>query len=130
MAGHPPPILCAAIICDCGVKDPGTGKYTLVGLFDVIAAGAFPASQQCSLYLKLTEVHGESPLMVEVVHDAEGKQVGRVNGRIKSPTPLAVLDTLLPLELVLPWPGRYQIRVFAGNAFIGHTSLEVVEPQP
>ena len=61
------PVLVAAIVCDVAVKDPSTGKVSLIGIFDRISVLNFPTKRPLSLYVKLTDAEGNYDFNVKYV---------------------------------------------------------------
>lgn len=119
------PYVLAVLLCDTIIRDAETGKTTLVGLFDVVTAVAFPAVQQFGIYIKLTDAQGPYMIRLEYVDLAgdriiESHEVG----------PIEVADRLAPTELTLviaarvPAAGSYEFRVYANNAYLARAPFE------
>ncbi|MAD79819.1 MAG: hypothetical protein CMJ50_03095 [Planctomycetaceae bacterium] len=65
----PPLQLLLLAACDSVARDPGTGKPTLYGLFDVVWADSFPASGHFSVFAKIAG-SGKYLIVVELVPPA------------------------------------------------------------
>src|SRR5436305_596684 len=63
MSAQPKPVPMAIVICDQIIEDRLTGKKTLVGLFNSIAARSFPCTHATmSVFVSLTEGRGKYKL--------------------------------------------------------------------
>src|SRR5207302_883705 len=62
------PVVLNMIICDAAHRDPGSGKWTLLGLFNSISSPSFPTiHQQLIAYVALTNAVGKVPLRFQIV---------------------------------------------------------------
>ena len=107
MANEPPqpwaedPKVTAMVLCDHAHRDPATGKFTLLGVFDRIHAKSFPAAHgPFSIYLALTNLNGSYDLAVHVLRGEDESAVGET----RSAQPLVVRDPLARVELALNLP--------------------------
>ena len=72
------PHLVAAIVCDVAVADPTTNKKSLIGVFDRLSVGNFPAKRPVSLYFKITDAEGNYDLDIRYVQSDTGKVLAKV----------------------------------------------------
>ena len=128
----PHPVMQAILCADNAIREAGTNKVTLVGIFERIFGRAFPLSfaRPIFIYARLTDAQGTYPVRLELVRlDDDEQAVGRLEGHI------VVADRLAAAELVFTLtggtferPGRYEFRLFAGGRFvIGGAVLNVVQ---
>lgn len=123
-----PPFLIAALICDVAVADPSTGKKNLIGIFDRVNVGKFPAQQSMSLYLRMTDAEGYYPLEIEYVYVNTGEVLGKVVGEMEAKDRTLSSDVYIPLQSVpIPKAGRYEFRVKANNMFLGNAFMDAVQ---
>ncbi len=129
----PTPSLTAMLVCDTTLRDAETGKVSLIGIFERIWAGAFPATHgSLSVYAKIADAEGEYAFRLELRH----LRTLQVAGQVETP-PMQIKDRLESQELifrvdnlVLPAPGRYEFRLFANAHFVGQKTFEVSPPPP
>jgi hypothetical protein len=96
------PKVTAMVLCDHAHRDPATGKFSLLGVFDRIHAKAFPAAHgPFSIYLALTNLNGSYDLVVHVLRGEDESGVGET----RSAQPLVVRDPLARVELAMNLPG-------------------------
>ena len=129
----PTPSLTAMLVCDTTLRDAETGKVSLIGIFERIWAGAFPATHgSLSVYAKIADAEGEYAFRLDLVH------LGtlQVAGQVQTP-PMRITNRLESQELIfrvdnlaLPAPGRYEFRLFANGHFVGQKTFAVSLPPP
>ena len=69
MAEQSIPFVTAILLCDAAITEAGSGKKTLVGIFDRIFTRSIPADHgPFWLYAKMTDMHGSNSIRIEIVH--------------------------------------------------------------
>ncbi len=133
MADNPERLTCiSAIICDDVFRDEMTKKLVIVGTFNVLTTGSFPAvhPRMCLLF-SLTNGKGEYQLSVSVQHEASGIEVVRVGGPFHMPTPLAVADVDVRFgNLHLPAAGKYWVVIESDGVPINQRPFFVQHAEP
>ena len=117
----PPPYPLAMVVCDNIHRDPGTGKYFLLGCFSVIHAKKFPAVHPLlALYVSVTNGRGTVPLRVQLVDANEEREpIVVVETDVEFSDPRIVLDIRFLLgNLTFVEPGEYRFQLFASNEFL------------
>ena len=106
------PHLVAAIVCDVAVADPTTNKKSLIGVFDRLSVGRFPAKRPVSLYFKITDAEGNYDLDIRYVQSDTGKVLAKVKaqGGTQGQGP-ALLGGLSLFTAPAPIPRRRPLRV-------------------
>jgi len=126
----PHPALIAMLLCDKAIREAGTNKVTLVGIFDRIFSPGFPFDwvKGVAVYARLTDAQGIYNMRIELVRMEDEQAVGRgefqvtVEGRMR-----AHEITMEFGHLRFERPGKYEFRLFANNRYLGGASLDVVE---
>lgn len=127
----PHPALLAMLICDQAIREGGTNKVSLIGIFGQIFARGFPFEwiRPVALYARLTDAQGQYRMRVELVRIADEQAVGR--GDFETPT---IADRMRAHEITLEFnrlrfeqPGRYEFRLFANDRYVGGAVLNVVQ---
>ena len=66
-ATRPHPSLNAMLLCDHTIREHGTGKVSLIGIFENISAARFPVVHRAlSVYAKLVDAEGEYAIRLEL----------------------------------------------------------------
>ena len=123
------PLLLAILVCDDIIRDEETHKATLVGLFNRITAHQFPCRHpQMSVFVSLTNGHGECSAELRLVQRSTGEAIVSLNGKIAFPGPLAMVDMKFNLHNVtFPTAGRYSFDFFCNGEPTGSRPFEVVQ---
>jgi len=97
------PSVLAIVLCDWIIIEQGTGKKTLVGLFDNLNAPAFPFLRPLGFYARLTDLDGDYKFDVRVVRlEGAGEELmARAEAEFKATDRLATLST---------WPASLKMR--------------------
>ncbi len=67
-APRPHPTLNAMLLCDHTIREHGTGKVSLIGIFENISAARFPVvHRSLSVYAKLVDAEGEYTIRLELL---------------------------------------------------------------
>ncbi len=113
------PYILAALLCDNVITDTHTGKKTLVGLFETVFAQTFPADQQMSLYLKLTDAEGHYRFHLDYVDIAADQVLDRQEvGEVTVPDRLQAGEIVMNIAVPIPNPGPYEFRFYANGFFL------------
>lgn len=129
------PKVCAMLLCDYAHRDPATGKFTLLGVFDRIHAKQFPAAHgPFAIYLNLTNLNGSYALLIQVLRAEDESPVGET----RAAQPIVVRDPLarvemamnLPGGLPLAKPGGYLFRLVANDRPIQDLVCSIAGPAP
>jgi len=122
---HVKPVLIAALVCDVAVKDPTTGKISLIGIFDKIHVKQFPAQRPVSLYAKLTEAEGNYQFQAKYVFSNTGETLAEAKGEFAAKEKLGTIELNLQYPpLPIPGEGRYDFQIWVNGQFLGQTFID------
>ena len=132
MTDKPAPIGLAIVICDQIIEDKLTGKKSLIGIFNQIAAQNFPCRHpQLCVYVSLTDGRGQCIARLRVVHDETNAVVAEVNGQIQFADVHAVVELNFGLVgLTFPEPGAYAIEFYCDDFLVLERRFQVVHLKP
>ena len=124
------PSLQALIVCDTVIEDKHTGKKSIIGAFTHIAATSFPCQHpQMGVYFCITDASGTYEFELELMYLNQDLVIGKgtlpkitVDDRLQ----ISDFGIMLP-ALVLPGPGRYEVRLSAKGQVIGIKDFNVVQ---
>jgi hypothetical protein len=125
----PQPTFNAMLICDNAIREEGTGKVSLIGIFASIGSLQFPVlHQSLCVYVNIGDAQGRYHLRLEMLRTDEMKVIGR--GEVEA----TVADRMKPTEIVIELngllfdrPGRYEFVLYANDNLVGRKSFDVVE---
>ena len=129
---RPHPSLNALLLCDHTIREHGTGKISLIGIFENISAARFPVVHRAlSVYAKLGDAEGHYAIRLELVRLEDSHVVAE--GALQA----SFADRMTPGELIfalenlaLERPGRYEFRLYANDRFVAAKSFTVVAAAP
>lgn len=132
MAGTP--LLVAAIVCDQAIREEGTHKWSLIGVFSRVTVQTIPALHpSMALYLAITEIHDEIDFKVEALagEGPEEKKLVEAHGKIKTADPRVVGEMVMRFPAFpIVQEGVHSIRVTSGSERIGSTKFYVERVKP
>ncbi len=126
----PHPVLNAMLICDLAIREEGTRKVSLIGIFENISAPQFPIHQVLCVYAKLVDAEGEYQFRLELVRIDDLQILGQGEFRV------TFRDRMVPSEIVFNFdagfdhPGRYEFRLHANNKWVASKSFNVLQMVP
>ena len=109
------------VICDACHRDPGTGKFFLLGLFSAISAPSFPFSHsQLVVYTSVTDGLGIVDLKLQFVEVSNDDEVlVELSQEANFDDPRMVAEAVYIFQgLPIPRPGEYRFKLFANNEFL------------
>jgi hypothetical protein len=130
---RPHPSLNAMLLCDLTIREHGSGKISLIGVFENISSARFPVVHRAlSVYAKLTDAEGEYTIRLELIRLEDSHVVAQ--GTLRA----AFADRMTPGELIfnlenlgLEKAGRYEFRLYAEERFVAGKTFTVVHtPAP
>ncbi len=122
-----------AMLCaDMAIREVGTHKVTLVGIFDQIVGPEFPLTwhSPIAVYVRILDADGTYQIRLELVRVDDEQAIGRLDGQATIADRLAATELLfnLPPGITFERPGRYEVRLFANGHFVvGGAVLNVVQ---
>lgn len=109
------PALVAMLICELAIREEGTGRLTLIRIFDTIRLPRFPGRQPAfCVYAKVTDAQGDYSISLELVRLEDLQTIGlgaflaTIHDRLTSVECVFHLDSL-----TFERPGRYEFRLLA-----------------
>ncbi len=125
----PTPVCKAILMCDQTIYDVGTGKPSLIGIFDKLYAPSFPETMRpFTIFLQLVDGIGTYEINVELQDVAKDSAIVRLGPlKIEHAGRHAVVNVTFPVpQIVLPHTGRYLFIVYANGQLIEQQVLEAV----
>lgn len=121
------PSLLAILLCDQVILEQGTGKKTLVGIFEDINSPGEPIPHRVGFFARMTDLEGSYNFAIKVVRIAPEGEVVVAGGQLSLPQAitdrLANVDLALNVPAVFPKFGKYEFQLFANDMYIGRAVL-------
>ncbi len=129
VANGPIPTLAALLICDKLIEELGTGKKSLIGVFARGFTASFPMALSFAVYCRLADGEGKYPATFRISRtDGDGHEqvVIEVATEITIPNILEAFEFGINfVGVTFPALGRYDVQVYTGDIFLGHTSIDL-----
>ncbi|MFW5653526.1 MAG: DUF6941 family protein [Planctomycetota bacterium] len=111
------PVVLAVVLADVVYRDPISNKYSMIGTFSGVASRTFPCTHpSLGIYVAMTDVYGEIPLVITIVNAENGKEIFRIEGGMKTASPLAVVEFGVTVHNVeFPEPANYRLQLSASR---------------
>ncbi len=126
MADAPIPSVVAMLVCDQVIVEQGTGKKSLIGVFENVNAPAFPTPTRLAIYAKLVDASGHYDFLIRLVNLKDETKVAELKAQ-------ANLDPRAPSEfainiigMVLPEPGKYEFQLYANDTYLHRVTMGAV----
>lgn len=123
------------LICDNTIREEGSGKVSLIGIFEnilVAPAAQFPVRHGLlCVYAKVTDAEGEYGIRLELVRLDDELTMGGGEAQVTLADRMTPAEFVFQLpDLVFERPGRYEFRLFANRRCVGNKSFSVVHLAP
>ena len=117
------------LLCDLTIREHGTGKISLIGIFENISAARFPVVHRAlAVYAKLADAEGDYTIRLELVRLEDSHVVAQGSLRATFTDRMAPGEMVFNLEnLGLEQPGRYEFRLYADDRFVAGKSFTVLQ---
>src|SRR6266542_496073 len=111
------PVLNAMLLCDLSIREEGTGKTSLIGVFENITARAFPYRHGAlSVYAKITDAQGDYAIVLQLIRLEDLEVIGEGTLSATVDDRNGVTELIFQLGgLVFEHPGRYEFRLKANG---------------
>lgn len=116
----PAPKALAMVICDQVIEDKGSGKKTLIGLFNNIQTGLLPCTHpHMNVYVALTDGHGEYQIALRCLNLDDETQIMEMKGPIRFDNPRQIMEFNFEIGgLKLPAFGNYRFDLMCNEELV------------
>lgn len=131
-SGPPVPFMNAMLIADSAIREEGTQKTSLIGIFENITAAAFPCVHPTlAVYVKVTDAQGPYEFKLELIRLDDATKIAEVNAKAEAADRMSVGEMLFKFgNLRFAAPGLYEFRLLANDRFVGSKTFRVVQSPP
>jgi hypothetical protein len=114
------PVLTGPVLCDLAARDPASGKWNLIGIFNQVSAAHFPTQRPLSVYLKLSDASGLYDLEIRFVRVSTGEKLAQATARMTITDRLASQDVGVSFPRIpIPAEGKYEFQIWANSMHLG-----------
>jgi hypothetical protein len=128
MEDAPIPSVLAMLICDQVIAEQGSGKKSLLGIFDNINAPGFPTQIRLAIYVKIADAEGQYKFGIRLVHLKDETCIAEfhLDVTIADRTNSAEL-AINVLGMILPEPGKYEFQLWANEVYLHRITLNALQ---
>src|SRR4029077_16113958 len=116
---EPLPSIKALLVCDSIAQELGSGKKSVIGIFDRILAGSVPCTHpQLAVYFSAIDAEGSYKFRLDLVMVNTEKVIARGEVSIDVRNRFEPVDGAIILQgLTFPEAGKYEFRLYANGTF-------------
>lgn len=125
----PHPTFNAMLIADNAIREEGTGKISLIGIFANIYIITLPALHgSLCVYVNLGDAEGHYKLRLELVQTSGMRVIGRGEAQMEARDRMRPGEIVFELHgLLFDQAGRYEFVLYANDRLVGRKSFDVVK---
>src|SRR4051812_16355168 len=131
MSGANKPTCKALLLCDNTIQEHGSGKISLIGIFDSFFVDQNLITRPCEAFCQLTNAMGEYEISVQIRSLSNDEIVVQT-----SPSKIQIPDRLMIANVIIPLPpfqfqqiGAYDFIILADNEEIDRQRFSVINQQ-
>jgi hypothetical protein len=118
------------LVCDQVITEVGTGKKSLIGIFENVHSAMFPTPIRIGIYAKLVDAEGDYDILIRLVNLKDETRVADIKANAKGMKREAAAELVINIGgIILPEPGRYEFQLFANDAFLHRVTMNAVSVQ-
>ncbi len=121
----------AMLLCDSIITEVGTGKKSLIGVFEVISTPELPCQHySLSVYVKFTSALGDYTFNLKLIDLTKNEIIGEaaIPEKIKIKEKLISYELAFNLQgLKFNQAGKYEFQVFANNEMFANKTFEIIQ---
>jgi hypothetical protein len=136
MADAPIPSVLAMLVCDQVIGEQGTGKKSLIGIFDNLHAPGFPTQTRLAVYVKLADAQGNYKFRIRLVNLKDEAPIADLNADMTVTDPTSPMELAINMiGIILPEPGKYEFQLWGNDTYLHRITLNAIQggfpwPQP
>jgi hypothetical protein len=125
----PKPVLNAMLIADHAIREEGSGKISLIGIFSDINASSVPVVHpRLTVYVNIIDAEGPYKFRLDMVRLSDNVLLGRAEMDAEVEDRMRPTELLFEIgALVFERPGRYAFQFFADQGLVGGKTFSVVQ---
>lgn len=130
MTDAPIPSVVAMLVCEQVITEFGTGKKSLIGIFENVNSVSFPTQIRIGIYAKLVDADGDYEILIRLVNLKDESRVADIKAAAKGIKREGAAEIVVNIAgIVLPEPGKYEFQLFANDAFLHRVTMNAIALQ-
>jgi len=123
------PSVVAMLVCDQIIAEQGTGKKSLVGVFDNMYSPGFPVQTRFAVYAKLVDLdQGQYKCRVRLVKLKDETLVADLTADLVINDPLSPAELAINMVgIIVPEAGKYEFQLYADDIYLHRITLNAVQ---
>lgn len=130
MADAPIPSVVAMLVCDQVIAEQGSGKKSLIGIFENVNAIVFPTPLRVAVYAKLRDAHGHYKFRIRLVKLKDEKVVIDLDLEADIPDPTNPTELGINiLGIMIPEAGKYEFQLYGNDIYLHRATMNAIQVQ-
>jgi len=118
------------LICDQVIVEHGTGKKSLIGVFEQLNAFSFPTQTRLAIYVKLVDASGNYDLLIRVVNLKDETKVAEIKAMANNLSQIAAAEFAINIAgIILPEAGKYEFQLYANDIYLHRVTMNAATIQ-
>jgi hypothetical protein len=131
MPNAPIPSVVAMLVCEQVITEAGSNKKSLIGIFENINSLMFPTQIRIGIYAKLVDADGDYDILMRLVNLKDESRVADIKAEAKGIKRESSAEFAINIAgMVLPEPGKYELQLFANDAFLHRITINANAVKP
>jgi hypothetical protein len=127
MADSTVPSVTAMVLCDQIIVEQGSGKKSLIGIFDRMMTFTLPtAVARMAVYVRVMDASGKYPMKLRLVKLKDETLIQEIKAEVEAKDPLAPTEVVINLMgTVLPEAGKYEFQFYLRDIYLHRVTMEL-----
>ena len=123
MAAAPIPSVVVMLVCDQVIVEQGTGKKSLIGVFEQINSFFYPTQTKLAIYAKLADVDGHYDFLIRLVNLKDETKVAELKAEANLVRTAPAEFAINIAGIVVPEPGKYEFQLYANEVYLHRVTM-------
>lgn len=123
MPNEPIPNVVAMLVCDQVIVEQGSGKKSLIGVFEQIKAFSFPTQTKLAIYAKLADASGHYTFLIRLVNLKDETKVAELKAEANISEGATGEFAINIAGIVLPEAGKYEFQLYANDVYLHRVTM-------
>ncbi len=123
MSAAPIPSVVAMLVCDQVIVEQGTGKKSLIGVFETINAFSFPTQTRLAIYARLVDASGRYDFLIRLVNLKDETKVAEIQAAADLDSSVTAEFAINVAGLILPEAGKYEFQLYANDMYLHRVTM-------
>lgn len=117
------PSVVAMLVCDQVIIEQGTGKKSLIGVFERVNAFSFPTQTRLAIYAKLVDASGHYKFRIRLVNLKDESVLAELQAEANIDQGSVGEFAINIAGIVLPTAGKYEFQLYANEVYLHRVTM-------